>query len=106
MRVAGQPPFALDVLAELNEPAVQLGHALGGARLLVIERLSRHRQALQRGGGARFSLAQGRQCRGRERLALGGIGLFPGALGNDAHRCVLGVLGFGQLGIGGEPTQV
>ena len=55
--VRRQPSFALDVVSELNEPAVELGHALRGARLFAVERLARHGQSLQGGGRAHLGLA-------------------------------------------------
>ena len=77
-----------------------------GARLLAFERLARHHQPLQRGGGPRLGVAQRRQLGGRDRLAFGGLGLRAGALGDQAHGRILGVLGLGDLGIGGDPAQV
>ena len=106
LRVGGKAPLTLDVVPELNEAAVELGHAVLGARLLVIERLPRHHQPLQGGGCPRLGLAQRRQVAGRERLELGRLGLRAGALGDHAHGGILGLLGLGELGIGGDPAQV
>ena len=55
--------LALDVVGELHEPPVELGHALLGALLLALERLARDQQPLQRGGGLRLGFAQRRQRR-------------------------------------------
>src|SRR5262249_34661100 len=74
LRVRGQPPLALDVVAELNEPAVELGHAIGGARLFAVGRLARHRQSLSGGGGARLRLAPGGRRGRAPRAATGGGG--------------------------------
>ena len=49
--VGGQPALALDVGGELNEPLVELDHAVLGAGFFLFERLARDHQPLQRGGG-------------------------------------------------------
>src|SRR5260221_692135 len=82
-----------DVASELNEPPVELGHAVLGTLLLALEGFPRHHQPLQGGGRAGLGLAQGRQLRRRQRLAGGGFGLLAGALGNQALGGRLGVLG-------------
>ena len=46
--------------------------------------------------GLRLGLAQRRQRGGGQRLALGGLGLLAGALGDDADGYVLGVLGLAR----------
>ena len=84
--VRSQAPLALDVGAELDQAAVELGHAVLGARLLAFERLARRDQTLQGGGGLGLGLAQGRQVGGRERLARRRLGLLAGALGDHAAR--------------------
>ena len=91
---------------ELHKSPIELGHPLLGARLLAFERLTRHDEPLQGGGGARLGLAQGGQLGGRKRLALGRLGLLAGALGDEPHGAVLGLLGLGELGLGGHPAQV
>ncbi len=39
-------------------------------------------------------------------MALGRLGLFPRALGDDPHRRVFGVLRLGKFRVGGDPAQV
>ena len=106
LRVRSQAPFALDVGVELDQAAVELGHAVLGARLLAFERLARCGQTLQGGGGLGLGLAHGGQIGGRVCLARGRLGLFAGSFGNHPYGRILGVLGLGQLGIGGDPAQM
>ena len=105
LRVRRQAPFALDIGAELDQAAIEFGHALPGARFLALERLARRGQPMQGGGGLGLRLAHGRQVGGRECLALGRLGLLAGTLGDHALGRILGVFGFGKLGIGGDQRR-
>ena len=58
LRVGGEPAFARGILAQLNEPSVEFGDALVGARLFAVEGLARDHEPLQRGGGAGLRFAQ------------------------------------------------
>ena len=106
LRVARQPPLALDIGVELDEPLVELGDALLGAGLLALERLAGDHEALQGGGGADLGVAQRRQLGGGLDLAPGRLGLLAGARRHHPDRQILGVLGFRVLAIGRHPAQV
>ncbi len=98
--------LALDVGRKLHQPPVEFRHAFARARFLALERLTRDDEPLQPGRGCGLGFAQRRQFGRRQRLAGRGFGLRPGAFGDDAHRQVLGVLGFGQFGVRRDPAQV
>ena len=104
--VGDQRALAGDVLAELREPPVELGEAFAGAGLLGVERVAGDQQALQRGGGAGFDLAERRHAGGGFLAALAGFGLRDGGVGDRADAQVLGLAGFVHLGIGAEPAQI
>ena len=104
--VGGQAVLAGDVVGELDETAIELGHALLGARLLAIERLAGDHEPLQGSGGARLGVAQRRQCRGGDRLLFGGFGLRQRTGGDLAHAFVLGALGVHHLLRGGDVAQM
>ncbi len=95
--VGGKLLLARDVLVELHDAPVELGHALLRPRFLALERLARDHQALQGGGFARLRLAQRRQAGGGNGLQLGRLGLRAGTLGDRANAHVLGVLGVRDL---------
>ena len=97
LRIRRQRVFAGDVLGQLDEAPVEFGHALPGARLLAIERLAGDHEALQRGGGLGFGVAQRRQRRGGDRLLGRRFRLRAGAGGDFADADVLGMLGVGDF---------
>ena len=104
--VGGLPALALGVGGKLHQPLVELGHAVLGAGLFLLQRLARDHQPLQRGGGLGLGVAQ-RRHRGRGCfLADGGLRLLAGALADDADRDVAGLSGLRQLGIGADPAQM
>ena len=104
--IRSQTPLALDIRRELREPQIELGHAVAGAGLFALERFARHDEALQGRRGARLGVAQGRKSGRRQRLPLGGFRLYSGAFGDQADRQILGVPGFPEFRIGGDPAQV
>ena len=92
--------------AILAEPAVEFGDALLGAGLFAFERVARHHEPLQRGGGSGLGLAQGRQAGGDGSLAHRGFGLLAGAVGDDAHGQSRVPLGGGDLDPRRDPAQM
>ncbi|MET3339353.1 hypothetical protein ABIF61_007877 [Bradyrhizobium japonicum] len=95
-----------DIAFELGKAALELGDALLGALLLAVEQLASIGQALQACGGARLGIAQRRHFGGADRLDAGGFGLVLGALGHLAHREIVGLAGFVDVGMGADPAQV
>ena len=95
--VGHQRALALDVLGELNQAALELGEPLAGAGLLLVERVARADQALQRGAGAHLGVAQRRHRDGGFLALLAGLGLRDGGVGDGAHAEVLGALGVARL---------
>ncbi len=106
LRVGRQALFAYDIVAELDQPAVELGHAVLGAGLFAFERLARDHQPLQGGRSLGLGLAQRRQLGCHQRLPLRCLGLRAGALGHQPNGQILGALCLGELGIGRDPAQV
>ena len=106
LRIGSELALALDVGCELDEPLVELGHAVPGARLLLLKRLAGDHQPLQRGGGPGLGLAQRRHVGCCRRSSGGSLRLRAGALGDHAHGLVLGLSGLGQFGIGADPAQM
>ncbi len=77
------------------------------ARVSSCSSVSRAITSRCKAAAARASASRnGGRSAGRERLALGRLGLRAGALGDHAHGGILGLLGLGELGIGGDPAQV
>ena len=98
--------LTLDVGVELDKPAVELGHALAGARFLAIERLARAIEPLQRGGCRSLRFAQRRQPGRDDRLACGSFRLCAGAIRDHPDRGVLGLLSLGLFGVRRHPAQM
>ena len=73
--------------------------ALLGALFLAGERVARQHQAMQRGAGARFFVAQRRQLGRGDRLQPRRLGLRAGALGDVAHVSFEPALGLGECGL-------
>ena len=104
--VGHQRALALDVLGQLNEASLQLGEALARARLLLVERIARADQALQRGARAHLGIAQ-RRHRDRGFLALlAGLGLRDGGVGHGADAEILGAFGVADFGLRVDPAQM
>ena len=104
--IGDQLLLALGVGSELHQALVELGDAILGALLLAVKLLHRDIEAMQRGAGAGFGLAQRRQSGGEIGLANGSLGLRLGASGDFTHAQILGVFGGGLLDIRGGPAQV
>ena len=105
--VGDQRALARDVLLELREPPVELGHALAGAGLLARRacRARSRRRCSAAAARASASRSGGTRC-GRGLAALAGLGLRDGRVGDRAHAQVLGALAVGDFGVGAEPAQV
>lgn len=98
--------LALDVGSELRQATVKLDDALSGARFFAVEHFAGVGQALQSCGGARFVLAQAGQLGGADRLDARGFRLLERAFGLFADVQVVGLAGFGDVGMGLQPAQV
>ena len=104
--IGGERAFAREIGGVLAEPAVEFGDALLGAGFFAFERVARHQEALQRGGGTGLGLAQGRQAGGDGSLADRGFGLLGGAVGDDADGEIPGLLGGADLDPRRDPAQM
>ena len=104
--VGGLPALALDIGGKLDEPLVELDHAVLGAGFFLFESFARDHQPLQRGGGPRFGVAQRRHRGGGLGLAGGSLRLRAGLVADHADGEVAALFGFRQLGIGADPAQM
>ncbi len=104
--VGGLPALALDIGGKLDQPLVELDHAVLGARLFLFECFARDHQPLQGRGGPGFGVTQRRHGGRRFRLAGGGLRLRAGPLADHADGKVAAMLGFRQFGIGADPAQM
>ena len=98
--------LARSIALELREAAIEFADALLGADFLAVEQLAGIGQALQRGSSAGLGLAQAGQVVGADRLDARGLALFAGAFGEFANVEVVGLLGFGDVGMGLHPAHV
>ncbi len=97
--------FALEILRELHQPAVQIFGARLGARFLAIELGAGEIQPLQRRAADRLGFAQGSQCLGGSKLLARRLGLHARMLGDRALRGLDRALGLGDRGLGVAPAQ-
>ena len=104
--VGHQRALALDVLGQLNEASLQLGEALARAGLLLVERISRADQALQRGARTHLGIAQRRHCDSGFVALLAGLGLRDGGVGHGADAEILGAFGVADFGLRVDPAQM
>ena len=88
------------------DAAVEFADSLLGAGFLALQRFTRDDKALQAGGGSRLGFAQGRQPGGDLRLAGRSLRLLASARRDDADGFILGMTGFADFGLRGDPAQV
>ena len=98
--------LARDILAQLRQPAIELGDALLGAGFLAVERFAGDDETLQAGGGLGKGLAQRGQRFGHALAALAGLRLRQRGCRDRANAQILGALGLLDFGIGVAPAQV
>ena len=106
MRVGGELLCAFGVFRDLNETAVEFGHALLGAGFFAVECFACDNKAMQRGAGGCFRLAHGGQGGCGIGLRRRGFCLSTGAIRNGTNRNVAGMLGITDFGGGIDETQM